>query len=122
MDFKATFKNLHIWPPHKAFCVVKWASAFFIDHVFLFGLATSLHVQGCVMDVMVGLLDAWDIPPVFKWVDDFNFMHEPCSAVMHDDGSTDYSYVYDMGDIICLTDRLGFSWHPIDKKGRTSPF
>jgi len=71
---------------------------------------------------MVDLLDAWEVGPVFKWVDDFNFMHEPCSAIMHDDSSMDYSYAYDLCDIICLMDRLGIPWHPIDKKGHDFSF
>jgi len=59
-------------------------------------------------------------PP--KWVDNFNFMHEPCGTVSHDDGSKDYIYAYDLGDIIQLMDKLGILWHPIDKKGHDFTF
>src|SRR5882724_1225229 len=122
MDIKATFRNSPIWPPHKALCVVEWASSFFVDHVFLFGLATVPGVQGCITDVTVDLPDEWEVTPVFKWVDDFNFMCEPCSAIRQEDGSMDYSYTYDLRDIISLTDRLGILWHPIDKKGHNFTF
>ena len=122
MDIKAAFRNSPIWPPHKAFCMIEWASLFFIDHIFPFGLATAPGVQGCVMDATVDVLDAWNIAPVFKWVDDFNFMCEPCGTTSHDDGSKDYIYTYDLDDINQLTDKLGIPWHPIDKKGHDFTF
>jgi len=122
MDIKAAFRNSPIWPPHKALCVVEWAGSLFVDHVFPFGLATAPSVQGCVADATVDLLDTWDVNPVFKWVDDFNFMREPCSAIMQEDGSIDYNYTYDLHDIISLMDRLGIPWHPIDKKGHDFTF
>ena len=102
-----------MWPPHKAFYVVEWAGSFFIDHMFPFGLATAPGVQGCVADAMVDILDAWEVALVF---DDFNFMWEPFGAIRLNDGSMDYVYAYDLGDIIQLTDRLDIPWHPIDKK------
>jgi len=77
MDITAMFHNSLIWLPHKVFCVVEWQGAFFVDHEFLFGLATVPGIQGCIADVTVDNLDAWEISLVFKWVDDFNFMCEP---------------------------------------------
>src|SRR5882724_12033727 len=94
MDIKAAFRNSLIWPPHKAFCVVEWDGSF-MDHVFPFGLATTPGVKGCVTDATIGLLDSWDVAPVFKWVSDFNIMCEQCRTVTHDDGSAKYFYAYE---------------------------
>ena len=102
--------------------MIEWACSFFIDHVFPFGLATAPGVQGCIVDATVDLLDVWDVTPVFKWVDNFNFMHEPCGTASHDDGLKDYIYAYDLDDIIQLMDKLGILWHPIDKKGHDFTF
>jgi len=79
MDIKAAFRNSPIWLPHKVFCIVAWAGTFYVDHVFPFGLATAPGIQGCVADATVDILAFWKIAPVFKWVDDFSFLHEPCS-------------------------------------------
>src|SRR5882724_1124479 len=87
MDIKAVFRNSPIYPLHQPFCVIWWDSAFFVDHVFLFGLATAPGVQGCVADATVDLLEFWGVAPVFKWVDNFSFMHEPCSMITHRDRS-----------------------------------
>jgi len=116
MDVKSAFQNSPIWLPHKVFCVVEWQAAFFLDHVFPFGLAMAPGLQGCITDAMVDILDAWEISPVFKWVDDFNFMHEPCKSVTCKDGSIDYFYAYNLGDVIRCTDNLGIPWHSIEKK------
>jgi len=121
MDIKAAFRNSLMWPPQSVLCG-EWAGSFFIDHVFLFGLATAPGVQGCVADAMVDILNAWEVSPVFKWVDDFNFMREPCGTIRLDDGLMDYVYAYDLGDIIQLMDKLGILWHPIDKKGHDFTF
>jgi len=122
MDVKVAFRNSPIWPPHKVFCVVEWQGTFFVDHIFSFSLATALGVQGCIVDVTVNVLKAWKICPVFKWVDDFNFMWEPCDTVTHEDGSISYFYAYNLADVIGCTDKLGIPWHPIDKKGHNFAF
>ena len=122
MDIKAAFRNSPIWPPHKVFCVVAWDGAFYVDHVFPFGLATAPGIQGCVADATVDILAFWEIAPVFKWVDDFSFLREPCNTVMHEDGSMTHSYAYSLVDIIRLTGWLGIPWHPVEKKGHDFTF
>jgi len=91
MEIKAAFRNSPIWPLHKAFCMVEWDGAFFIDHVFPFSLATVPGVQGCVADATVDRKESWEVTPVFKWVDDFNFMREPRNTIVHKDGSIGYT-------------------------------
>jgi len=71
-----------------------------MDPVFPFGLATTPGVQGCIADATINLLNSWDAAPVFKWVDDFNIMHESCRTITHKDGLVKYFYVYELADVI----------------------
>ena len=90
--------------------------------MFPFGLETVPGVQGCVADATVDVLDACKITPVFKWVNDFNIMHELCGLAMCSNGLFHYFYAYDLADIIRCTDRLDIPWHPIEKKGHGFAF
>jgi len=116
-DIKAAFHNSPIWLPHKIYFVMSWQGQFFIDHVLPFSLATAPGIQGNVANVVVDLLLHWEFGPVFKWVDDFNFLHEQYASITGLDSSVSYSYAYGLSDIIMKTDILGIPWHPVTKKG-----
>ena len=90
--------------------------------MFPFGLETMPGVQGCIADATVDILESWEVTPVFKSVDNFNFMQEPSDTIVHKDGSIGYTYQYTLADVIKLTDKLGIPWHPIEKKGHDFMF
>ena len=49
-------------------------------------------------------------------------MHELCGSAMCSDGLFDYSYAYDLANVVRCMDRLGIPWHPIEKKGHDFTF
>jgi len=122
MDIKAAFHSSPTWPLHKMYFVVGWQGHFFIYHVLLFGLAKAPGIQGNVANAVVDLLLHWEIAPVFKWVDNFNFLCEPCTSITSLDGLISYSYTYCLSDVIMKTGILGIPWHPVTKKGHDFGF
>jgi len=46
LDIEAAYRTIPVWPHHKRFLVVEVDGQLFIDHVFLFGLATAGVFKG----------------------------------------------------------------------------
>ncbi|GBE80443.1 hypothetical protein SCP_0301580 [Sparassis crispa] len=65
-------------------------------------------VQGEPMDAIVDILEAHNIRPSRKWVDDLITFRFPVSQLA---ASGVYEYVYGLADIFRITDPLGVPWH-----------
>ncbi|GBE83386.1 hypothetical protein SCP_0504340 [Sparassis crispa] len=109
LDIDSAFRNLPIKPAHKPFLVIQCDPGdFYVDHVLPFGVSSGTGVQGEPMDAIVDILDANDIRPSRKWVDDlitFRFPTNQCSI------SGAYEYALGLADIFRITDPLGVPWH-----------
>ncbi|KAK6964766.1 hypothetical protein R3P38DRAFT_2413093, partial [Favolaschia claudopus] len=77
LDQAHAFRCSAVLPRHKWALPVMWRDSIWPDHTFPFGLCTSGNVQGTVADAFVDILDAHDIGPTPKWVDDFEFFRFP---------------------------------------------
>jgi hypothetical protein len=50
---------------------------FCINHCVMFGVTSGARICGQSLDLVLAILEAQGIGPIFKWVDDFDFMVEP---------------------------------------------
>jgi len=122
LDIEAAYHTIPVWPHHKHFLVVEVDGQLFIDHVFLFGLATAGGVQGHVADATIDILHLLDLGHIKKWVDDHTFFRFAISGgLLLPDGSlSPYLYSHGLTEIYGLLKPLGVPWHP--KKCRDFAF
>ncbi|THH14019.1 hypothetical protein EUX98_g9656, partial [Antrodiella citrinella] len=110
LDIDSAFRNIPILPAHKKFLVIqRELGEFFIDHVCPFGIASGPGIQGEPMDAVVDIIEAHDIKPNKKWVDDLINFRFPLGV---DPASGAYIYAYGLTDIFRVTAPLGVPWHP----------
>ncbi|THH17690.1 hypothetical protein EUX98_g9078 [Antrodiella citrinella] len=110
LDIDSAFRNIPILPAHKKFLVIQHElGEFFIDHVCPFGIASGPGIQGEPMDAVVDIIEAHDIKPNKKWVDDLINFRFPLGV---DPASGAYIYAYGLTDIFRVTAPLGVPWHP----------
>lgn len=94
-------------PAHKPFLVIQRREGeFFIDHVVCFGIASGVGLQGRVMDALVDILDALEMGPNRKWVDDLWNMRYPVS----ESAPGAYLYGHDVSDIFALSKIIRVPW------------
>ncbi|THH20436.1 hypothetical protein EUX98_g8586 [Antrodiella citrinella] len=110
LDIDSAFRNIPILPAHKKFLVIqREPGEFFIDHVCPFGIASGPGIQGEPMDAVVDIIEAHEIKPNKKWVDDLINFRSPLGV---DPVSDAYVYAYGLTDIFRVTAPLGVPWHP----------
>lgn len=115
MDIDSAFRNIPILPAHKAFIVIQTEpGVFYIDHVCPFGVASGTGVQGEMMDAVVDILEANNVKPNKKWVDDLITFRFPISQPSLDV----FTYAHGIDDIFRITEPLGTPW----KLGKCFPF
>ncbi|OBZ78926.1 hypothetical protein A0H81_01330 [Grifola frondosa] len=96
LDIDSAFRNLPVFPAHKAFLVIQCEEGvFYIDHVVPFGITSGVGIQGEPMDAVVDVLEAHEIGPNRKWVDDlfnFRFPTAPLGVPWHQTKCKDYAF------------------------------
>jgi hypothetical protein len=93
-----------------------WRGHIWPDQCAPFGLATG-NIQGELADATVDILAAHNIPHVVKWVDNFDFLCHSVASSFAPDGSTVYSYSFDLDTILHITRPLGIPWHDVSEQG-----
>ena len=107
LDVDAAFRNIPVHPAHKPFLVIQCGDGeFYIDHVVCFGIASGVGLQGRVMDALVDILDALDMGPNKKWVDDLWNMRFPVAEP--EPGA--YVYGHDVADIYAISKIIRVPW------------
>jgi len=66
-------------------------------------------------DACIKILQANNIGPIFKWVDEFIIFRSPSTSLPL---TGQHCYDYDLTSVTSITDPLGIPWHPISKKGQ----
>ncbi|KAJ3019648.1 hypothetical protein NUW54_g20 [Trametes sanguinea] len=91
LDIDTVFRHIPIYPAHKAYLVIQCEpGAFYIDHVYPFGVSSGKGLQGTIMDSFIALLDL--IP-------------------VSDHGQQGMVYVHDVQDIFNFAEVLGVPLH-----------
>ena len=107
LDIESAFRNIPVLPAHKAYLVVQCRKGdFYIDHVVPFGIASGVGLQGRVMDGLVDVLDALEMGPNRKWVDDLWNMRYP----VEEPRPGVYLYGHDVQDIYELAGIMRVPW------------
>lgn len=117
MDITKAYHCSPIAPRHKPYIALYWRDYIWPDHCAPFGLTTAGNIQGELPDATIDILAAHSIPHVVKWVDNFDFLRHPIASSFAPDGSTVYSYSFNLDTILRITTPLGIPWHDVSEQG-----
>ncbi|KAG8744164.1 hypothetical protein FRC10_010733 [Ceratobasidium sp. 414] len=76
-DVDAAYRQMPIRLEDQPHIVVHWGGQFWVDHRVPFGAASSNGIFGRCGDAMARIYQLRGLGQVFKWVDDFLFIHSP---------------------------------------------
>lgn len=83
----------------------------FIDKVLPWGLTNAAGIEGEVADAICDILKAkMGVPHTAKWVNDFQHSREPTSTSSHSKEIKEYTYAYDLSDLLNSIKNLGVPW------------
>ena len=77
-DVEAAYCCCPLAPESKAFMAwMDLQGRFWLNHCLMFGVTSGAGICGRALNPVLAILEAQGIAPIFKWVDDFDFMAEP---------------------------------------------